>query len=286
MEAIISKLVRTISPRNWRKSQRHQYSILYQQIWSPTRTLQRRHLRKICLYVTPRKGGAKQDEANIGGELHQLLRRSRNSNSMYVASQNYFQQHHINWRSKIHDRGHQELLSCDSPQTLVICKTPSQQHPNRGNWWIPATKQSYPRRPRIHRNQARNVRTPAGGLVVSRAPWRSAHGAWISPKPTHPRLMEAWHLTNYVHLGRWKFQSKIRKQRRRQPPHECFEENLHRHWRLGRQKMRWNSPTMGSRQQKKLHLEMPGYVQDCLQQFNHEPPKRRQDSPYIRLTPT
>ena len=37
---------------------------------------------------------------------------------------------------------------------------------------------------------------------------------------------------------------------------------------------------------KKLHLVMPGYVQEGLQQFNHNPPKRRQDSPYIWSTPT
>ena len=32
---------------------------------------------------------------------------------------------------------------------------------------------------------------------------------------------------------------------------------------------------------KKVHLERPGYVQEGLQQFNNEPPKFRQDSPYI-----
>ena len=37
---------------------------------------------------------------------------------------------------------------------------------------------------------------------------------------------------------------------------------------------------------KKVHLLMLGYAQEGLQQFNHEPPKRRQESPYIRATPT
>ena len=37
---------------------------------------------------------------------------------------------------------------------------------------------------------------------------------------------------------------------------------------------------------KKVHLAMPGYVQDGSQQFNHNPPKRQQESPYIRATPT
>ena len=37
---------------------------------------------------------------------------------------------------------------------------------------------------------------------------------------------------------------------------------------------------------KKVHLAMPWYVQDGLQQLNHDPPKLRRDSPYIRATPT
>ena len=36
---------------------------------------------------------------------------------------------------------------------------------------------------------------------------------------------------------------------------------------------------------KKVHLAMPGYVQDGLQQFNHEPPKCWQESLYIIATP-
>ena len=44
--------------------------------------------------------------------------------------------------------------------------------------------------------------------------------------------------------------------------------------------LRWNYAN------KKSVLAMPGYVQDGLEQFNHDPPKLRQDSSYIRATPT
>ena len=36
---------------------------------------------------------------------------------------------------------------------------------------------------------------------------------------------------------------------------------------------------------KKVHISMPGYVQDALQRFNHYPPQRRQDQPYPHTPP-
>ena len=35
----------------------------------------------------------------------------------------------------------------------------------------------------------------------------------------------------------------------------------------------------------KVHVFMPGYVQDALQRFKHDPPPRRQDQPYSHTPP-
>ena len=35
----------------------------------------------------------------------------------------------------------------------------------------------------------------------------------------------------------------------------------------------------------KVHVSIPGYVQDTLQRFKHYPPQRRQDQPYTHTPP-
>jgi len=58
-----------------------------------------------------------------------------------------------------------------------------------------------------------------------------------------------------------------------------YEKRMMRYQKIGKEKIYIGLTVDWDYKMGKVHLSMPGYVTKALRQFNHEPPKRRQDSP-------